>query len=78
MSNAWIKCSKIWWKKIEWFHPISAGEPEENFEENDETEANESCDEDEESEKVKDVIGPSDAMKELLRVLEFNAIDMYR
>lgn len=28
--------------------------------------------------KIKDVIGPSDAMKELLRVLEFNAIDIYR
>ena len=33
---------------------------------------------DEENEKEQDFIGPSDAMKELLRVLEFNAIDMYR
>lgn len=42
-----------------------------------------SCEEDDaeadgETEKDQDVIGPSDAMKELLRVLEFNAIDMYR
>lgn len=33
---------------------------------------------DEETENEQDDIGPSEAMKELLRVLEFNAIDMYR
>lgn len=27
---------------------------------------------------MKDIIGPSDAMKELMKVLEFNAIDIYR
>lgn len=49
----------------------------ETVEENDETEINESCDEEEEEKEI-DFIGPSDAMKELMRVLEFNAIDMYR
>lgn len=47
------------------------------------TEVNESCAgnaevADEESENEQDDIGPTDAMKELFRVLEFNAIDMYR
>lgn len=57
-----------------------AEEPESTVEDNDATEANESCDDDEEDEdeKVQDIIGPSDAMKELLRALEFSAIDIYR
>lgn len=50
------------------------------MDDNDATEADESCREDEEegTEKALDVIGPSDAMKELLRALEFSAIDIYR
>lgn len=63
------------------FEILLANEPAETVDDNDETEINESCDEDdEENEKEieKDFIGPSDAMKELMRFLEFNAIDMYR
>lgn len=63
------------------FEILLANEPAETVDDNDETEINESCDEDdEEKEKEieKDFIGPSDAMKELMRFLEFNAIDMYR
>lgn len=59
---------------------IVAKKTDESVEDNDVTEIDASCvgDEDEQEEKEIDFIGPSDAMKELLRVLEFNAIDMYR
>lgn len=44
------------------------------------TDVNESRGEDggDDDDDGEDEIGPSDTMKELLRVLEFNAIDMYR
>lgn len=62
---------------------ISAEQPGEPSEDIYGTEINESCGnnevaDDEETEEEQDSIGPSDAMKELLRVIEFNAIDMYR
>lgn len=55
----------------------------ENVNDNDATEVEASCadgeeDDEEEEGKSKESIGPSDAMKELIRVLEFNAVDMYR
>lgn len=59
-----------------------ANQPEESVNDNDATEIEASCDDgendEEEEEKSIDFIGPSDAMKELIRVLEFNALDMYR
>ena len=67
-----------------WFSWIVANNAEESVDDNDATDAEASCadgeegDEVEEDEKSKEIIGPSDAMKELIRVLEFNAVDMYR
>lgn len=58
---------------------ILAKQPIEFTEEANKIVENISCDENEsEEEKEIDFIGPSDAMKELLRVLDFNQIDMYR
>lgn len=65
------------------FTRLIAEQRDETVEENDKTECDDGVDDDDEEidedeSKNKEVIGPSDAMKELLRVLEFNAIDIYR
>lgn len=65
---------------------IEAEQPNEDIVEESVTEIEALCDDNdnddanevEKNEKSKDFIGPSDAMKELMSVLEFNAIDMYR
>ncbi|XP_031627764.1 WD repeat-containing protein 63 [Contarinia nasturtii] len=66
------------WSQYSYELPIDPNQPEESVEGNDETEVEASSVDQDEEEKSKDFIGPSDAMKELIRVLEFNAIDMYR
>lgn len=66
------------------FTRLIAEQRDETVEENDKTECDDGVDDDDDEEndedesKNEEVIGPSDAMKELLRVLEFNAIDIYR
>lgn len=61
------------------FECILANQTVDIIEDNDATDVNASCDgDDEEKEEEVDFLGPSDALKELMKFLEFNAIDMYR